>query len=75
MRRKEFMTSAIVNSLKTWSIYEEKDGSITVKIRFNGDPGIIPSGVRGQVSYKKKSAKQSQYDKDRAVAYKRRINA
>ncbi len=62
------------NNLKTWSIYEVKHGSVIVKIWFNGDHGIIPPGASGHVSYKRKSAKQSQLDKDRAVAYKQRSN-
>ena len=55
------------NEVRTWNIFQDKNGTVVVKIRFSGQDGSSGSGV-GQlpVSYKRKSTKQMQRDSDRA---------
>ena len=63
--------------LRNWSIYEERDGSYTFKIRFdsqksrhveNSSP-VVPCELS---SFKKKSAKQQSRDNDRHKAWQER---
>lgn len=57
------------NQVNNWNIYQENNGTVTVKIRIGGHNGGLSSGALNkgnQVSYKKKSYKQCQRDKNRA---------
>lgn len=61
------------NQLNSWTIFNEKSGAVTVRLRFNGGHDGQPSmdlGHTGKASYKKKNEKQSQRDYSRAKKYK-----
>lgn len=67
-------TLLATSSVNTWSIYEEKNGSVTVKIRFShGSNGITQTGASGQLTYKRKSDKQSKRDTARVNGYKQSL--
>lgn len=57
------------DELRTWSIYEEKSGNITVKIRFNGQHGGQAGLNIEPGSFKRKSDRQFKRDKSRAKDY------
>ena len=48
-------TLSVKDSVRSWQIYEERNGSVTVKIRFNGQNGGTDMNSK-QVCYKRKSA-------------------
>ncbi len=60
-----FFSSA---NLHTWSIYEEKSGHITVKLRFEGECSHtgVNMGQSGQATFKRKNEKQTYRDRTRA---------
>ena len=73
------------DSVKNWSIFEERDGCYTFKIRFvqnkdrhieyiegTGSPAI-PSSPIGNTVFKRKSPKQVERDNERSKAYQDRI--
>ena len=61
------------DSLKSWQIYEEKNGCVTVKLRFNGHH-IGQNGLNiatgGEVKYRRKSEQQVVRDRKRAESFK-----
>ena len=57
-------------SLTNWNIYEEKSGSVCVKIRYQfhgGDQSCMDSDL--PVSYKRKNQKQMERDRKRARVF------
>ena len=62
------------NNMKSWQIYEEQSGDITLKVRFEGDfgdgHGASQSEHTRNSSYKRKSGHRLARDRDRAVAFK-----
>ncbi len=58
-------------SMQGWSIYEEHNGSVTVKLRFCA-MAAGHTGVQSTVTYNKKSDKLAMRDRDRALAYTER---
>ena len=63
--------------LRNWSIYQERDGSYTFKIRFDSQKSrhvenSTPAIPRELSSFKRKSAKQQSRDNDRHVAWQER---
>ena len=74
------------DSVKNWSVFEERDGCYTFKIRFvqnkdrhiefiegTGSP-VIPSSPVVNTVFKRKSAKQVERDNGRNKAYRERIS-
>ena len=59
------------NKLVSWSIYQEKDGHISLKVRF---VPVDDSAKRDseEIHYKKKSARQVQRDRDRTLAWQQK---
>ena len=59
------------NQLKNWTIFEEKSGSILVKLRFtNGNVDNSGATAQSPVAYKRKSTKQVTRDRTRAARHK-----
>ena len=57
------------DTLQSWNIYQERSGSVTVKLRFKGESGSqtgLNIGQAGQVSFKRKTTQQTLRDKIRA---------
>ncbi len=60
--------------LKTWTMFQEQSGNIVVKLRFYGTHGgqgslnIATGDQGGELSFKRKSAKQTRRDRERARA-------
>ena len=57
-----------VNTLQSWNIFEEKNGQVVVKLRF--DSGHYSPPSKGPVAFKRKAPSQVKRDGDRLAAYK-----
>ena len=55
------------NELRNWSIFEEKNGAIVVKLRFENSVTNSENNSRNHVSFKRKSESQMQRDRNRAA--------
>ncbi len=61
--------------LKAWTIFQEESGNIVVKLRFYGTHGgqgslnLATGDQGGELSFKRKSAKQTLRDRERARAH------
>ena len=64
------------NNMKSWQIYQEQSGDITLKVRFECDfgdgHGASQPEHTGNASYKRKSGHRLARDRDRAVAFRER---
>ncbi len=66
--------------LKTWTISQEQSGNIVVKLRFYGTHGgqgslnLATGDHGGELSFKRKSAKQNLRDRERARSYHQQKN-
>ncbi len=61
------------DTLKSWSIFDEKSGCITVKLRFSGQNGGqkgLNIDHSGQTTFKRRSDSQTERDRMRAQHYK-----
>ena len=58
------------NDLRNWSIFEEKNGAIVVRLRFNNSDTNSVNVRASHVSFKRKSENQLQRDRKRAVRHK-----
>ena len=56
--------------LKNWSIYPEKDGSTTFKIRFNGAIGESVNHTSENIHFKRKSINQVRRDSQRSSVWR-----
>ena len=59
------------NPLSSWCIFQEKNGNIVVKLRFDSSPCSV-NRDQHSTSYKRKSARQVQRDSARSAAWKTR---
>ena len=59
------------NNLRNWSIFEEKNGAIVVRLRFDSSDTNSENDTAGKshVSYKKKSESQLRRDRNRAARH------
>ena len=66
--------------MPSWQIYNQKNGSVCVKLRFKGEPNTVIEGDKSsvettnqvqQTSYRKLSCKQLQRNRDRAEAFRK----
>ena len=64
-------TTAIDNSLLSWSIFQEKNGHIVVKVKFEN--GL--SSFKHERSYKRKSTKQVLRDQARSKEWKQHLKS
>ena len=58
-----------VNTLQSWNIFEEKNGQVVVKLRF--DSGHYSPPSKDPVVYKRKAPSQVKRDGDRLATYRR----
>ena len=56
-----------VNTLQSWNIFDEKNGQVVVKLRF--DSGHYSPPSKGPVAYKRKAPSQVKRDGDRLATY------
>ena len=75
----ENILSVISNSheLKTWNIFHEQDGNVTVRLKFShSTTGEIDTNVLGNtVSFRRKSSKQVTRDRNRAAKRRRQSSS
>ena len=58
-----------VNTLQSWNIFEEQNGQVVVKLRFDSGHYSPPSN-KGPVAFKCKAPSQVKRDRDRLATYK-----